>query len=89
VLVLTATALVATVVPASASAADDSLTPYTAQQITWGNCAFTPDQTAKPARCAQITVPRDWANPKAVKFGGCGDRQGSAEVRMSILTVAL
>ena len=85
VLVLTATALVATVVPASASAADDSLTPYTAQQITWGNCAFTPDQTAKPARCAQITVPRDWANPGAgidlkvsiSRVAATGDRRGA------------
>lgn len=28
------------------------------------------------------------SSPKAVKFGGCGDRQGSAGVRMSMLIVA-
>ncbi|MTD56933.1 alpha/beta hydrolase [Amycolatopsis pithecellobii] len=64
--VAAATAAVALVAAAApASAADDPLARYTGQQVTWGSCAFTPAKGAKPAECAQITVPRDWANPGA------------------------
>jgi pimeloyl-ACP methyl ester carboxylesterase len=56
-------ALVAAATPAAA--ADDPLAPYTTQQLTWGSCAFTPAAGAKPAECALVTVPRDWANPAA------------------------
>ncbi len=36
---------------------------YTGQQVTWGACPFHVAAGAKPAECAVITVPRDWANP--------------------------
>jgi pimeloyl-ACP methyl ester carboxylesterase len=62
-LVVTITAVVAAATPAAA--ADDPLAPYTGQQLTWGACAFTPAAGAQPAECAQVTVPRDWANPAA------------------------
>ncbi|MEA5367340.1 alpha/beta fold hydrolase [Amycolatopsis sp., V23-08] len=63
-LVVTVAALVAAATPAAA-ADDDPLAPYTTQQVTWGACAFTPAAGAKPAECALVTVPRDWANPAA------------------------
>ncbi|WP_326946943.1 alpha/beta hydrolase [Amycolatopsis sp. NBC_01307] len=62
-LVVTIAALVAAATPAAA--ADDPLAPYTGQQLTWGACAFTPAADARPAECAMVTVPRDWANPAA------------------------
>ncbi|UOZ10718.1 alpha/beta hydrolase [Amycolatopsis sp. WQ 127309] len=62
-LVVTIAALVAAATPAAA--ADDPLAPYTGQQLTWGACAFTPAADARPAECALVTVPRDWANPAA------------------------
>ncbi|WP_326566677.1 alpha/beta fold hydrolase [Amycolatopsis rhabdoformis] len=77
--VITATA--ATAVPA-ASAAED---PYTSQKISWGSCAFKPATGAKPAQCAEITVPRDWANPDSgtdlkvsiSRVAATGDRLGA------------
>jgi pimeloyl-ACP methyl ester carboxylesterase len=62
-LIVATAALVAAATPAAA--ADDPLAPYTTQQLTWGSCAFKPATGAKPAECALITVPRDWANPAA------------------------
>lgn len=82
-LVMSAAALVVTAAPASADG--DPLARYTAQQISWGDCPFTPAATAKPAQCAEITVPRDWANPDAgvdlqvsiSRVAATGERQGS------------
>ncbi|WP_328604851.1 alpha/beta hydrolase [Amycolatopsis sp. NBC_00345] len=84
-LVAVTAAVVAAAVPAAASAAGDPLAPYTGQQVTWGSCAFKPANGAKPAQCAQITVPRDWANPAAgvdlkvsiSRVAATGERQGS------------
>jgi pimeloyl-ACP methyl ester carboxylesterase len=59
-----AAALFATSVPAAAAAADP-LTPYTTQQLSWGDCPFKPATGDKAAQCAQVTVPRDWADPAA------------------------
>jgi pimeloyl-ACP methyl ester carboxylesterase len=73
--VLAAAALVAAAAPAAA--AGDPLAPYTSQQLSWGGCAFEPAATAKPAECALITVPRDWADPAA-----------GADLRVSISRVA-
>ncbi len=53
-------ALFAASVPAAAA---DPLTPYTTQQLQWGDCPFKPATDDAPAQCALVTVPRDWANP--------------------------
>jgi pimeloyl-ACP methyl ester carboxylesterase len=59
--IIAATALLTSVTPANA--ASDPLAPYLTQQISWGDCAFDLTEGSKPAECALITVPRDWANP--------------------------
>ncbi|MFI5613481.1 alpha/beta fold hydrolase [Amycolatopsis sp. NPDC051903] len=79
------TALLAAAVPATASAAADPLARYTSQQIAWSDCAFKTADGAKPAQCAEITVPRDWANPAAgvdlkvsiSRVAATGARQGA------------
>ncbi|HEY2056861.1 MAG TPA: alpha/beta fold hydrolase [Amycolatopsis sp.] len=84
-LVAVTAAVMAAALPAAASAAGDPLAPYTGQQVTWGTCAFKPANGAKPAQCAEITVPRDWANPTAgvdlkvsiSRVAASGERQGS------------
>ncbi|MEV6604099.1 alpha/beta fold hydrolase [Kutzneria sp. NPDC051319] len=48
--------------PAAASAAPDPLAGYENQQLTWAACPFSAG-AAKPAQCALVTVPRDWAAP--------------------------
>ena len=58
-------ALFAAAVPAAAA---DPLTPYTTQQLQWGDCPFKPRRGDAPVQCALVTVPRDWADP------GCGHR---------------
>ncbi|MEU4666378.1 alpha/beta fold hydrolase [Amycolatopsis sp. NPDC023774] len=76
------TVTTAALIPATATAAED---PYPSQKITWGDCAFKPATRAKPAQCAEITVPRDWANPAAgidlkvsiSRVAATGDRQGA------------
>ncbi len=59
--IVAATVLLTAVTPATA--ATDPLAPYLAQQVSWGECAFKPADGSKPAECALVTVPRDWANP--------------------------
>ncbi|MDT8911022.1 alpha/beta fold hydrolase [Amycolatopsis sp. PS_44_ISF1] len=84
-LVALAAAVVAASVPATASAADDPLAPYTSQPVTWGSCAFKTADGAKPSQCAQITVPRDWADPAAgvdlkvsiSRAAATGEREGA------------
>ncbi|WP_103349605.1 alpha/beta fold hydrolase [Amycolatopsis sp. CA-128772] len=58
----TAVLLAVPAVPAGTAAA---ATPdrYTGQQVAWGACPFPVAAGAKPAECAVITVPRDWADP--------------------------
>ncbi|MFI6155119.1 alpha/beta hydrolase [Kitasatospora sp. NPDC051170] len=55
-----ATALLAALTPAPASAADDPLRPYTTQQPRWERC-----DTEQPAtlECATIAAPLDYADP--------------------------
>jgi pimeloyl-ACP methyl ester carboxylesterase len=48
---------------ALAEPAASPLAPYLEQQITWGDCLFTETPDVRPARCALIRVPRDWAAP--------------------------
>ncbi|MEV7039642.1 alpha/beta fold hydrolase [Amycolatopsis sp. NPDC051061] len=55
-------ALFAASIPAAAA---DPLTPYTTQQLQWGDCPFKPATDDAPVQCALVTVPRDWANPAA------------------------
>lgn len=38
---------------------------YAEQQLTWGECGYEPAPGAAAAECALITVPRDWAEPRA------------------------
>ncbi|MFI5592113.1 alpha/beta fold hydrolase [Amycolatopsis sp. NPDC051758] len=57
-----AVALVAAATPAAAA---DPLTPYTTQQLTWGDCPFKPGADDAPVQCARVVVPRDWADPAA------------------------
>ncbi|WP_410566789.1 alpha/beta fold hydrolase [Amycolatopsis sp. cmx-4-61] len=53
-------------VPAgTAAAAGPAPDRYTGQQLAWGACPFPVTTGAKPAECALVTVPRDWANPDA------------------------
>ncbi|GLY34241.1 transporter [Amycolatopsis sp. NBRC 101858] len=54
--------LVAATAPAAATT-PDPLTPYLTQKVAWGGCPFKGEK----ARCARITVPRDWAGPAAGK----------------------
>ncbi|GAA3436925.1 alpha/beta fold hydrolase [Kutzneria kofuensis] len=49
--------------PAAASAAADPFAGYENQQLTWSACPFPASDGVKPAQCALVTVPRDWANP--------------------------
>jgi len=77
-------ALVVTGVPPAASADDDPFQQYEQQQLTWGSCPFTPAEGARPAECALVTVPRDWAAPDAgvdlsvaiSRVAATGDRLG-------------
>ena len=54
--------LVVATAPAAATT-PDPLAPYLTQRVEWGACPFKGEQ----ARCARITVPRDWAAPAAGK----------------------
>ncbi|MER6799982.1 alpha/beta hydrolase, partial [Amycolatopsis mediterranei] len=75
-------ALFAASVPAAAA---DPLTPYTTQQLSWGDCPFKPAEDEKPAQCARVTVPRDWADPAAgpqlevsiSRVAATGERRGA------------
>ncbi|MDX3187264.1 alpha/beta fold hydrolase [Streptomyces sp. MN03-5084-2B] len=75
-------ALFAAAVPAAAA---DPLTPYTTQQLSWGDCPFQPAADEKPAQCARVTVPRDWADPGAgpqlqvsiSRVAATGERRGA------------
>lgn len=55
--------LASTAVPASART--DPFTGYVDQELSWGPCPFEPEPDARPAECALVTVPRDWAAPDA------------------------
>ncbi|GGP76519.1 transporter [Saccharothrix coeruleofusca] len=55
--------LVLTGTTAVAHAADDPFDTYDDQQLTWGACPFDTPEDARPAQCALVTVPRDWAAP--------------------------
>jgi pimeloyl-ACP methyl ester carboxylesterase len=75
-------ALFAASVPAAAA---DPLAPYTTQQLSWGDCPFQPAADEKPAQCARVTVPRDWADPAAgpelevsiSRVAATGERRGA------------
>ncbi|MEV5713904.1 alpha/beta hydrolase [Amycolatopsis mediterranei] len=75
-------ALFAASVPAAAA---DPLTPYTSQQLSWSDCPFKPAEDEKPAQCARVTVPRDWADPAAgpqlevsiSRVAATGERRGA------------
>ncbi|MBY8849416.1 alpha/beta hydrolase [Saccharothrix sp. MB29] len=56
-------ALVLGGVPAVAGA-DDPFADHERQQVTWGSCPFPLAEGARPAECALVTVPRDWAAPR-------------------------
>ncbi len=57
--------LVLAAVPGVAVGSTDPFAPYDQQPLTWGSCPFTPTSGAKPAECALVTVPRDWAAPSS------------------------
>jgi pimeloyl-ACP methyl ester carboxylesterase len=79
------TALVFTGATVPVSATTDPFSRYAEQDLTWGPCAFTPQPDALPARCALVTVPRDWAAPDAnrdlrvsiSRVAATGERLGS------------
>ncbi|WP_199443679.1 alpha/beta hydrolase [Umezawaea beigongshangensis] len=48
---------------ALAEPAGNPLDPYLGQQLSWGECLFTQSPDARPAQCALVRVPRDWADP--------------------------
>ncbi len=68
-----------------AHAEDDPFDRYSQQQLAWGPCPFTPQENARPAECALVTVPRDWAAPDSgvdlqvaiSRVGATGDRLGA------------
>ena len=64
-LTLTSASLILVGLPATASATSDPLAGYENQTINWQSCPFTTATGAKPAQCAMVTVPRDWAAPTA------------------------
>ncbi len=76
--------LVATTAPAAATT-PDPLAPYRSQQVAWGACPFKQRSQTRPAQCARITVPRDWAAPAAgtdlqvaiSRVAATGTRQGA------------
>ncbi|OLF17865.1 alpha/beta fold hydrolase [Actinophytocola xanthii] len=68
-------AVLLTGVAVPAGAAVDPFDTYDNQQLVWGPCQFEPVESAPPAECALVTVPRDWARP-------------GAELRVSISRVA-
>jgi len=74
---LTCASLLAIGLPAAASAAPDPFAGYENQQLTWGACPFPASGGAKPAQCAMVTVPRDWAAPA-----------GGVDMKVSISRVA-
>ncbi|MET0135000.1 MAG: alpha/beta fold hydrolase, partial [Kibdelosporangium sp.] len=49
----------------AAAGAADPFDSYNDQQLAWGPCLFPPDEEARAAECALVTVPRDWALPAA------------------------
>ncbi|MBK1787962.1 alpha/beta hydrolase [Prauserella cavernicola] len=57
-------ALVLTGAVVPAGAVTGPFAGYADQQLTWEPCPFTPAEDAKPAECALVTVPRDWAAPE-------------------------
>ncbi|MFI6344222.1 alpha/beta hydrolase [Streptomyces sp. NPDC050560] len=69
----------------AASLHDHRLGRYTDQQLTWGDCAFTPAKGSADAQCALVTVPRDWADPGAgpdikvsvSRVAATGERKGA------------
>ncbi|MFT7834609.1 alpha/beta fold hydrolase [Saccharothrix sp. BKS2] len=64
---LTAAALVlGGITPITATAeAGNPFADHERQQLSWGPCAFPPGEDVRPAECALVTVPRDWAAPGA------------------------
>ena len=64
-LAVTGLALALSGLPGVATGAGDPFAGYEQQQLDWGSCPFTPPAGAKPADCALVTVPRDWAAPAA------------------------
>ncbi|WP_243789604.1 alpha/beta fold hydrolase [Saccharopolyspora gloriosae] len=58
--------LAVTGLPGVASAAGNTVPPkYADQQLNWTPCPFEAAEGSRPAECAVVTVPRDWANPEA------------------------
>lgn len=76
--------LVAATAPAAATT-PDPLAPYRGQEVSWGACPFKQRAQPKPAECARVTVPRDWAAPAAgtdlqvaiSRVTATGSRQGA------------
>lgn len=66
-IVVAATGLVAGAAPAASATthSGSGLGAYGDQKLHWGTCPFDPVEGAHEARCALVTVPRDWANPAA------------------------
>lgn len=66
------------------AAADDPFTGYEHQRVDWTSCPYPLKDEAKPAQCALITVPRDWAAPSSGhdlkvainRVAATGDRKG-------------
>jgi pimeloyl-ACP methyl ester carboxylesterase len=75
--------LVAATAPAAATT-PDPLAPYLGQHVAWGSCPFK-EKGSRPAQCARITVPRDWAAPTPgtdiqvaiSRVAATGDRSGA------------
>ncbi|GAA2677808.1 alpha/beta fold hydrolase [Actinosynnema pretiosum subsp. pretiosum] len=80
--VVMAAALALTAAPLAHADPPDPAAKYADQEVSWGECAFTP---AAPLECALITVPRDWANPGSgaelevsiSRSRATGERQGA------------
>lgn len=67
-IVVAAGALVAGAAPAasaSSGSGERGLGKYGDQKLEWGSCPFDTVKGARPAKCALVTVPRDWAKPGA------------------------
>lgn len=63
-LAATACALALSGMPGVAAAADE-FAGYQSQRVDWTSCPYKLVEGAKPAQCALITVPRDWAAPSS------------------------
>ena len=64
IVVLATAGILATRVTGTAAAGDSPFDGYDAQELSWGTCGFGPVAGAKPAECAVVKVPRDWAHPR-------------------------